>query len=94
MTPIADVPSVPITAIATDGDRAWVATAGDGLYTFDGSNWRHRSVNGDSALAPHVSALLVDSYGTLRSAARAAASCASPFHQPPTARRTFREGVG
>ncbi|MCB9161139.1 MAG: hypothetical protein H6644_15060 [Caldilineaceae bacterium] len=64
VTPIADVPSVPITAIATDGDRAWVATAGDGLYTFDGSNWRHRSVNGDLP-SLHVSALLVDSYGTL-----------------------------
>ncbi|MEZ4557876.1 MAG: hypothetical protein R2854_15785 [Caldilineaceae bacterium] len=47
--------------------------AGDGLYTFDGSNWRHRSVNGDLPSARE--ALLVDSYGTLWIGGETACRC-------------------
>lgn len=63
-TPIPDVPAVPITAITIDGERAWVATAGDGLFVYDGRGWRPRRINGDLP-SLNVNALLVDSYGTL-----------------------------
>lgn len=61
---IPEVPALPITAIATDGPRIWVATDGDGLYTYDGRAWRQRRINGDLP-SLSINALLVDQYGTL-----------------------------
>ncbi len=62
------VPSVEIRSIASlatdSGERIWIATAGDGLYTYDGLEWTHLGVNaGLPSLT--ITSLLIDAYNTL-----------------------------
>ncbi len=46
-----------ISALVSDGDGLWIGTVGDGLYRWDGDNYRKRFLVRDVNLFDHVTAL-------------------------------------
>jgi hypothetical protein len=46
-----------VTAIASDPDGAWIGTAGDGLYRWDGERFSKRYIRRDSTLFDNITAL-------------------------------------
>ena len=63
-TPVEDVPALPITAIASDGQLLWIGTNGGGVYRFDGDRWAELA--GDQPLpSMQIGAILADDFETV-----------------------------